>query len=229
MRPHIVTTGIILRRLNYGESDRILTVISPDHGKLRLMAKGVRKSVSKLAGGIELFSISSITYIPGRREINTLISTRLVTHYSHIVADLGRTTIGYEFLKLIDKSTQDECGPEFYQKLVVALSNLNQLDMPVVLIEVWFYTQLLGALGHSPNTRSASGGQKLAAGEKYLFDFETMSFKQSPSGRYNDKHIKLLRLLQIQEPEKLLVIGDAGTIATELQPLLKTAIQHSIN
>ena len=54
----LVTEVIILARTDYGEADRILTVLSPEYGKLRLLAKGVRRVKSKLAGGIELFSVS---------------------------------------------------------------------------------------------------------------------------------------------------------------------------
>jgi DNA repair protein RecO (recombination protein O) len=68
------TRGIILSRTDFGEADRILTVLTPQQGKLRLMAKGVRKIKSKLAGGIELFSVSDITYIRGKGELGTLIS-----------------------------------------------------------------------------------------------------------------------------------------------------------
>ncbi|MDO8591465.1 MAG: DNA repair protein RecO, partial [bacterium] len=67
-----VTQGIVLSRTDFGEADRILTFLTNDHGKVRAIAKGVRKSKSKLAGGIELFSISDLTLIIGRGEINTL-------------------------------------------------------------------------------------------------------------------------------------------------------------
>ena len=66
MKPTTTTSAIILKRVDYGEADRILTLLTPDHGKLSLMAKGVRKIKSKLAGGIELFSISTITFAEGR-------------------------------------------------------------------------------------------------------------------------------------------------------------------
>lgn len=70
----IVTKGIVLSRTEFGEADRIITVLTTDHGKIRLIAKGVRRIKSKSAGGIELFSVSDITYIPGRRDRNFNIS-----------------------------------------------------------------------------------------------------------------------------------------------------------
>src|SRR4051812_30345333 len=102
----IVTKGIVLSRTDFGEADRILTVLTPNEGKISLMAKGVRKIKSKLAGGIELFSISSITFIPGRGEVGTLISSRLDIHFSNIVRDINRTMLGYDMLKLINRVTE---------------------------------------------------------------------------------------------------------------------------
>src|SRR2546430_6710542 len=95
----LVTPAIILARIDYGEADRIITMLTPGHGKLRLLAKGVRRVRSKLAGGIELFSVSTITFIQGRSELGTLVSTRLQQYYSHIVQDLDRTMAGYELIK----------------------------------------------------------------------------------------------------------------------------------
>src|SRR5688572_14550778 len=113
----IVTTAIILGRTDYGEADRIITLLTPDHGKLRLLAKGVRRVKSKLAGGIELFSISSITFVKGRGDIGTLISTRLNKHYRQIVTDLDRTMVGYDLIKQLNKITEDEPEPEYFDLL----------------------------------------------------------------------------------------------------------------
>src|SRR5688572_21914665 len=100
-----VTEAIVLSRTDYGEADRILTLLTPDHGKLRLIAKGVRRVKSKLAGGIELFSITSITYIKGRGDIGTLVSTRLAKYYDQIVKDLDRTMLGYDLIKQLNRVT----------------------------------------------------------------------------------------------------------------------------
>ena len=80
------TEGIVLSRTDYGEADRIINILTPEQGKIALMARGVRKPKSKLAGGIELFSISDISYIKGKGEIGTLISVRLKKHYANIAA-----------------------------------------------------------------------------------------------------------------------------------------------
>lgn len=62
------TRAIVLRRTNYGESDRILNLLTPE-GKVAVLAKGVRKEKSRLAGGIELFSISDVVIHQGRSNL----------------------------------------------------------------------------------------------------------------------------------------------------------------
>src|SRR5205814_1274862 len=107
----INTQGVVLSRTDFGEADRIIHFLTPDHGKVTGIAKGVRKSKSKLAGGIELFSISELTFIVGKSEIYTIISARLINHFDNIVKDLNRTNIGYDFLRMVNKATEDNTGP----------------------------------------------------------------------------------------------------------------------
>ncbi|HEX2615498.1 MAG TPA: DNA repair protein RecO, partial [Nitrososphaera sp.] len=54
--------ALVISRTNFGEADRILTFLTPNHGKVRGIAKGVRKPKSKLAGGIELFSVCDLLF-----------------------------------------------------------------------------------------------------------------------------------------------------------------------
>lgn len=190
-----VTTGIVLARTNYGEADRILTILTPDQGKLRLIAKGVRKSKSKLAGGIELLSVSDITFIRGRGDIGTLVSTRLQTHYGDIVKDIDRTMIAYECIKQLNKATEDEPEPEYFTLLQQSLEALNQADVSLELIQLWFSAQLLKLAGHTPNLQTDTTGVRLAQDKSYTFSFDDMTFTEGPTGRFTAAQIKLLRLL----------------------------------
>lgn len=196
---HIRTTGIVLQRTNYGEADRIVTLLTPDHGKLRLMARGVRRPKAKLAGGIELFSVSDITFIRGRGEIGTLVSARLAKHYGRIVGDIGRVQLGYDLLELLDKHTEDEPEPDYFHLLEQALQALDDPAIDSGLIRAWFSAQLLRLAGHSPNLGTTAKGVKLSESQNYVFDFDTMSFEPYAqdgfSGRFSPADIKFLRLL----------------------------------
>jgi len=221
------TSGIVLNRINFGEADRILTVITPDHGKLRLMAKGVRKIKSKLAGGIELFSISDISFIQGRRDIGTLVSTRLITHYGNLVTDIDRTTAGYNALKLIDTITEDDSEAEYYQILLRTLATLNTVNLSIVLADSWLFMQALKLGGHTPNLTTDIKGAKLEANTMYQFDFDAQAFFAQERGMYSDRHIKLMRLLLTEQPSKIAVVGGAEQILEDLEGLLKALIKQS--
>lgn len=191
----LVTKGIVLSRTDFGEADRIVTLLTPEQGKLRLMARGVRKVKSKLAGGIELFSISDITYVTGKGEIGTLISSRLETHYSTIVKDIERVQLGYTLIKQLNKATEDYPESEYFHLLQQAFVSLNDSSIDLALIRLWFQAQLLKLAGHSPNLQTDTTGHKLDPDQRYNFDFEVMCFVPHQKGNFTAAHIKSLRLL----------------------------------
>lgn len=191
----IVTHGIILARTDYGEADRIITMLTPDRGKLRLIAKGVRRMKSKLAGGIELFSTSEITYLPGRGEIGTLVSTRLQRHYARIVENVDRTMLGYDLIKQLHKATEDEPEPDYYHLLEQSFQVLDDATIHTDLIRLWFSAQLLRLGGHTPNLQTEAGGAKLQADGEYEFNFDDSAFFSRSGATFRADDIKFLRLV----------------------------------
>lgn len=219
----LVTEVIILARTDYGEADRILTVLSPEYGKLRLLAKGVRRVKSKLAGGIELFSVSTITFVKGRGEIGTLVSTRLKKHYSHIVEDLQRTMMGYDLIKELNKVTEDEPEPEYFELLHQAFEALDDHTIPLQLIKVWFSAQITRLSGHTPNLQTDEQGRKLVADQLYDFDSDHMRFVANPlEGSFTANHIKFLRLLYAgNTPKAMMQVQGLGALLSACSPLVE--------
>jgi DNA repair protein RecO (recombination protein O) len=221
------TQGIILARTNFGEADRILTFLTPDHGKVRAMAKGVRKTKSKLAGGIELFSVSELSFMVGRSEILPLVSSRLVKHYGDIVKDLDRTNLGYEFIKILNKATEEQPEEAYFNLLKAGFEALNDETIDLGLIEAWFGAQMLKLAGHSPNLRAEKSGQKLVAGQKYDFNFESMCFE--PGKTYNSDQIKFLRLLFSGNlPQTIQKIHNSEALAKAAGPLVNSALRSFV-
>lgn len=221
----LLTQGIILSRTDYGEADRIITLLTPDHGKLRLMAKGVRRLKSKLAGGIELFSVSHITFIQGRGDVGTLVSTRLITHYGSIVKDIERVQLGYELIKQLNKATEDEPEAEYFSLLDQAFAALDDAGIDIQLIRTWFSAQLLRLSGHRPNLTSDAAGQELQSKQRYDFSFDAMAFSASPHGHFVADHIKFLRLLfSPNQPAVLTKVQGSVQLLPDLQPLVQTML-----
>jgi DNA repair protein RecO (recombination protein O) len=221
------TKGIILSRTDFGEADRIITVLTPEQGKLRLMAKGVRKPKSKLAGGIELFSVSDLTFIRGKGEIGTLISSRLDKHYGKIVRDMGRVQLGYDLIKSLNKATEDEPEKEYFDTLQDALAALDDQTISETLVRAWFDAQLIRLAGHSPNLRTDTENDKLETDKTYDFDIGQMAFAPRQKGRYSAGHIKALRLLfSGHQPGELARVQGLPELLDTLQPLVQ-AMRHS--
>ncbi len=214
------TPAIILRRTNYGEADRIVTFLTPV-GKIRAMVKGVRRSKSKLAGGIELFSESTITFLETRGDLARIVSTRLETHWDPIIGDLQRMMFGYEAMKLLDKIIEDEAGREYFDLLRATLDALADLELPLVAVEVWFYMRLLKLQGKEPNLVTDSRGVALKPDNLYTFSTDTMSFSGSATGNFTPDHIKLLRLTQSHAPKLLKQVKNVQALAEQLKPLIQ--------
>jgi DNA repair protein RecO (recombination protein O) len=205
----INTQAIILRRTDYGEADRILT----DYGKLSLIAKCVRRIKSKLAGGIELFSISDISFIRGRSDLGTLVSTRLLTHYGTIVSDVTRTMLGYNLIMQLHKATEDEPDAGYFTLLHQSFAALDDITIDTELIAVWFTMRLLQLDGHMPNLQTDTAGSKLAVEKTYEFSFDDVAFRD----------IKLLRVgFSGNQPVIIQKITGLNGLLETVGPLVRT-------
>jgi len=225
----LVTEAIILSRTDYGEADRIISLLTPQQGKVRLIAKGVRRSKSKLAGGIELFSVSHITYIQGRGNLSTLISSRLLHHYGDIVKDIQRTMLGYELIKRLDKSTEDEPEEDYYELLKATFAALEDPTIDLQLVRLWFMMQLLRISGHTPNLQTDIAGVTLLPAAHYTFSFDDVAFAATGNGPFTANHIKFMRLGFAGYPPKALGNVQGGMqLAGELMPLVQTMLQTYI-
>jgi len=227
----IVTKGIVLSRTNFGEADRILTFLTADHGKIRAIAKGVRKQKSKLAGGIEIFSISDLTFLEGRSEINTLMSSRLDKHYANIVKNLERTAAAYELIRLTNKVTEDAPEAAYFNLLNSGFIALDDDAIDLGLIQVWFAAQLLKIAGHMPNLRTDQAGKKLQTGKTYEFNFDTMGFQQSRAEHdaFNADQIKFLRLLfSDNQPKTLQKVEGINALVAATAPTVQTMLATHI-
>jgi len=213
----IVTKGIVLRRLNYGEADRIVTYITPDLGKISLMVKGVRKPKSKLAGSIELFGESQITLILGKGDIGNLVSARLIRNYGEIAKDLDRTNFTYKVIQLINRHLEFSSGSEFYDLVKESYDNINDLRIDLRITQIWFGLNFLDIMGHLPQLEvKVSTGQI----DGYDFSLEKMEFIEHDNGEYTRNDIKYLRLALSQKPKILSNIQSSDTSLQHLSVLL---------
>lgn len=94
------TEGIVIKRRNYGEADRILTVLTKNRGKISVIAKGVRKISSRRSSHIELLNLSVFNLHDARMPILTEIET--LNHHSGLKSDLERAGYAFYVCELVD-------------------------------------------------------------------------------------------------------------------------------
>ncbi|MDX1765873.1 MAG: DNA repair protein RecO [Candidatus Saccharimonadales bacterium] len=213
--------AIILRRVDYGEFDRILTFLTDSRGKIGAMVKGARKPKSKLAGGIELFSVSNLVLIEGKGELDLVISSRLDTHYGNILSQYERMRVGYRAIELVQANTESEAGEEYFNLLKTSFEQLNDETIDERVVEVWFSLQLLAITGRQPNLKEDDKGAKLAAEKNYVFDPDNGVFVEKENGNIDARHIKAWRLLLSKTPKQLRAVSGIDKVAFETLPLLE--------
>ena len=110
------TKAIVLKRTDYGEADRILQLLTPE-GKFSVMAKGVRRSRSKLAGSVELFSVSEVVIHEGKGELGILTGAKLLEHYDAFVRDIELLELGGALMREASRRAEQVETLEFFNIL----------------------------------------------------------------------------------------------------------------
>ncbi len=205
------TQAIVLRRTNYGEADRILTLLTP-LGQRSVIARGVRRERSKLAGGIELFGVSDVVLQQGRGKLATLTSTRLVKFYREILSDYDRLQFGYEVIKLVARASRDIDESEWFDVMEQVFAGLNTASVPLQLTQTWFYLRYAALTGYDLSLERDVTGAKLNAEKTYMYDVSERGLRPSEQGEIMADHIKFLRLVANKSLETVAQIGGIDAI-----------------
>lgn len=205
------TRAVVLRRTNYGEADRIVQLLTP-FGRMSVMAKGVRREKSRLAGGIELFAVSDVVIGQGKGELGILTSARLVQFYRHILEDYDRMQFAYEMLKQVGSASETLDEPEWYDIATEVLMALDNKTIALALTETWFYLHFSAMLGYELNLQRDVKGEKLQVDMNYRYDVSEKGFVSAQNGEISAEHIKLLRLIATKPLAALAQIGGLSDV-----------------
>jgi DNA repair protein RecO (recombination protein O) len=155
------TRAVVLRTLDYGESDRIITFFSEDFGKLKGIAKGARRSKRRFANALELFSLSNVLFSRGGRGGLSLIEgADVVSHHPGIREDLEKTLIATYFAELVDGfSAEGKKNAELFSLLEDFLEFLDREALQAG-IERFFEMRLLKLTGYDLHIRGCLACRK---------------------------------------------------------------------
>jgi DNA repair protein RecO (recombination protein O) len=233
------TEGIIIRRIDIGETDRILTLYTPGLGKLRAVAKGVRRPGSRLAGHVELLSHSAFLIARGRN-LDIITQAQTQHAFTHLRQDLDRIGWGCYMSELLDRLTAEraENYPAF-QLLLEALELLDQ-GRDAELIVRSFELHLLGYLGYRPQLFHCVSCDKDLEPRDHTFS-PVLGGVLCPRCRGEDRRaiplplaaLKVLRYLQrngLGEADRLqLQDGRREEIEVLLHNYIRTILERDLN
>lgn len=141
-------TAVVLRTYKLGEADRIVVLLTEHHGKVRAVAKGVRKTRSKFGARLEPMSHVQLLLSQGR-DLDIVSQAESVGSLAPLVSDLDHITAGIAVLEAADQLTLDrEPNPHLYRMVVGALRTIAERGGALVVPA--FYWKLLAADGVRP-------------------------------------------------------------------------------
>ncbi|PDW04808.1 DNA repair protein RecO [Candidatus Viridilinea mediisalina] len=143
------TEALILRRSDFGEADRLLLLATPG-GKRRVVAKGARKTTSKLAGYLELFTHANLLLAVGRN-LDLVTQSQTLHAHASLRESLPRLSCAYYAAELYDRFTEEEDeSQQLFELLVAILGALDQSAYPDLVLRA-YELRLLHLAGYRPH------------------------------------------------------------------------------
>lgn len=217
------TTAIVLKRTNYGEADRIIQLITP-LGRRSVIARGVRREKSKLAGGIELLSESDVVIRRGKGQLEMLVSARMKQEFHAILSDYDRMMFAYDMLRTVAQGSDNVDESYWYDLTLETLQALSQLSLSLSLIKAWFYINFAKLSGYELSLWRDVDGQKIEPDSHYSYDVAERGLRRSAKGHLSTEHLKILRLLATK---KLSVVAKVGGMHDYLAEVARLAHNHA--
>lgn len=152
--------GVVLRRRNLGEADRLVTVLTRDRGKITIVARGARRPRSRLGGRLEPSTRVRALVAEGRT-LDVISQVEVLEANAALRRDLERLGVVSVVLEMADRALADRHPHPDVYRLVLAALDLAR-ESPVAVIWPWFAARLLVLLGHRPSvTRCPVCGRRL--------------------------------------------------------------------
>ncbi|WP_420632111.1 DNA repair protein RecO [Candidatus Leptofilum sp.] len=224
--------AIVLRRTDFGEADRLLTLYTRDFGKIKAIAKGARKPQSRKTGHVEQFMRSNFLFASGR-DIAILTQAEMVEPYSALRDDLVLTTYAAYLVELLHRFTVEEDKHSgIYQLLADALGWLTNHD-DVLLVARFYELRLLGLAGFRPQLFHCVACGEAIEEQDQFFSGE-LGGVLCPECKDEDRRamavtavaIKVLRYLQTRPWDTVHALRLKRTVHTELENVMHFYITY---
>ncbi len=148
----IRTDAVVLRSMDYGETSRIVTLLTREKGKLSVLAKGARLPKSRFGSSLQPMSyIQAIFYHKPTRGLQTLRESAHVRLFSGIGREMEKIVLGLRMMELLSALMQEEqCHPPAFNLALEALERLDAADARAANVWMYFQLRLASVLGFAP-------------------------------------------------------------------------------
>ncbi len=226
------TEAVALKRMDYGEADRIVTLFTPHVGKLRVMAKGVRRATSRMAGHLELFAHSQLLLARGR-DLDVVTQATTIEPLREVRDDLQKSSYAYHLAELVDAFLQDrDPHPDLFALLVDSLMTVGRDEVGADAVARHFELRLLTTLGFGPELRNCLECRNEIRAEANWYSVTNGGVLCPPCGGHEASAVpidvrvlKMLRYLQRTTTPRALGVRVPGPVWGEVERLLRRQIE----
>ena len=226
------TEAIVLRRIDFGEADRLLTLYSREYGKLRAIAKGARKPQSRKTGHVELFMRSKFLIAKGR-DLDIITQAETVESYAALRDDLLRVSHASYAVELLDRFTvEGDHHTGIYDLLADTLERFADTDA-LRLAARYYELHLLALTGFRPRLYQCVSCAEDILEQDQFFSME-LGGLLCPNCRSADRRampvqasaVKVLRYLQTRSWETVQPLRLRTALMEEIEQVNHAYILH---
>lgn len=220
--------GIILRKQDYRESDRLFVIYTDELGKISAMAKGARKIKSKMAGHLELFYVINLMVAPGKTNYQ-IAGAEGKENFKNIKSDLVKNVLASFCLEIVDIFTKND-SPDFkvyellYEFLKIFDKEKDKNIFKLYILSKFFVLKLLSLLGFAPELYTCVKCKKKITPNGNFFDAVRggLACGQCRKGELpiSTAAIKILRFVLQNDFKKIVALKINRTNVRELMKII---------
>ncbi len=229
------TDAIVLSRFDLGEADRVLTLITPTGGKLKVIAKGIRRPTSRLGGSLEPFAELTVALARGRTfDVVTQVS---VGHaWLKLRDSLESTATAWYLAELADRSLEERHAAEPLYLLLRRAYELLDAGMAPGRVARWYEMHLLDELGQRPEVdRCVECDRVLGADERFRWVpiLGGILCDRCPGPPHEKagvtlEALKLLKAYQRLDVEAIAALRLAAAVEREVEAALRDFVRNAL-
>jgi DNA repair protein RecO (recombination protein O) len=230
------TEAIVLSRFDYGEADRILTLFTPAGGKIKAIAKGVRRQRSRLGGSLEPFAELTLALAHGRT-FEVVTQASILHPYLRLRDDLVSLGTASYLAELAEGTLEERHEAERVYLLLKRAYGLLDAGMAAGRVARWFEMHLADELGVRPEVdRCAECGRLLEAGERFRWVpplggvlCERCPGPQHDSTGLSEEALRVLKAYQRMDVEAIAGLRIPEAVEREVERAMREFLAYSLD